>query len=244
LQTINFESHSDQVGGSATFLIASNNEFYSTSVLENHIRASPTTPNGFQQAIYEPFNSLLYSILINDTPCQFKVCNDHNLRLPSVAAVIKAGDKTTPQLGYQIFDQDYPAPLPSTNQAGFFGALFGVTFTDPHLKLKFIRAISIVEYINAFGYNSSFDTAISKTLQNPCLLCQVIPTKTLATNTKQLQVKITTPMQMLLTWQAECYDLDLSAPLCSMESLPRTYLTMMLGLKHIKQTKTDAPSSR
>jgi hypothetical protein len=38
----------------------------------------------------------------------------------------------TPDLGYQIFEQDYLAPLPSTNnQEGFFGPLFGITFKDP-----------------------------------------------------------------------------------------------------------------
>jgi hypothetical protein len=70
----------------------------------------------------------------------------------------------TPNLGYQIFDQDYPAPLPSLNQEGFFGPLFGLTFKDPISNKKLVRAIYIAEYFNTFGYEPSFNTAICKKL--------------------------------------------------------------------------------
>ncbi len=68
--------------------------------------------------------------------------------------------KDTPELGYQIFDQDHAAPLPSHNQEGFFGPLFGVTYHDQTSHKPLIRAISIAEYVCTFGYDSSFNTAI------------------------------------------------------------------------------------
>jgi hypothetical protein len=57
-QMIDFETHSDQVGGSPTFLFAFNRDYF-TSVTQSeiNIRASPHIPNGFHHVIYKPFNS-------------------------------------------------------------------------------------------------------------------------------------------------------------------------------------------
>jgi hypothetical protein len=80
-QTIDFEEHSDQVGGSATFLIAIINDFHSTpSQTSLHIGATPPTPNGFQSAIYELFNTSSYCIPIEDAHCKIVKLNDRNPR--------------------------------------------------------------------------------------------------------------------------------------------------------------------
>jgi hypothetical protein len=124
-QTIDFEAHSDQVGGSVTFLFAINNDFYpDSSQTPTHIRATPPTPNGFQSIIYEPFNSSSYCIPIDDEHCKIVTLNDRNPRHPSVASTIAIGSDSLSSMGYQIYDRDYPAPLPSSNQAGFFGPLW------------------------------------------------------------------------------------------------------------------------
>jgi hypothetical protein len=207
-QTIEFETHSDQIGGSATFLFAFNKDYY-TSVAEwdLNIRNSPPTQNGFQTSIYEPFNNPFYSIPIDDANCHLKTHHERNQRQPSVSSTIEICEDITPHLGYQIFDQDYPAPLPSTNQEGFFGPLFGITFYDPKSEKQLIRAISIAEYVTTFGYDLSFNTAICKTLQNPCLLCQIIPARTMTAIATKLQELMTKPLNSLLTNQAERYDL-------------------------------------
>jgi hypothetical protein len=213
LQTIKFETHSDQIGGSATFMFAFNSDFYTSPAQSNiHIRASPPIPNSFQSVKYKPFNTQTYCIPIDNASFRIKVHHDRTQRRPSVASTIEMCNFDTPQLGYQIFDQDNPAPLPSNNQEGFFGPLFGVNFHDPISNKEHIRSISIAEYVATFGYDSSFNTKISKTLQNPCLLRQTIPARTMTAITTKLQGIVTIPINALLTAQAERYDIDLSIP--------------------------------
>jgi hypothetical protein len=214
-QTIDFEAHSDQVGGSATFLFAINDNFYANLSQKSkvHIRATPPTPNGFQSIIYEPFNSSSYCIPINDEHCKIVTLNDRNPRHPSVASTIAIGSDSLSSLGHQIYDRDYPAPLPSSNQAGFFGPLFGVTFVDPTSNNTLIRAISIAEYISTFGYNASFNTIICQTLQNPIILRQQsIPARIMTAVANCVQEILASPMHTLLCEQAERYDIDLSVP--------------------------------
>jgi hypothetical protein len=113
LQTIEFETHSDQIGGSATFMFAFNGDFYTSPAQSNiHVRTSPPIPNGFQSVTYEPFSTHTYCIPINDASFRIKVHHDRTQRRPSVASTIEVCNFDTPQLGYQIFDRDYPAPLP------------------------------------------------------------------------------------------------------------------------------------
>jgi hypothetical protein len=116
----------------------------------------------------------------------------------------------TPDLGYQIFDPDHPAPLPSLNQEGFFGPLFGLTFKDPTSKKQLIQAISITEYVSSFGYEPLFNTAVCKTLCNPCLLRQTVPARTMAAVATRLQEIMTNPINAMLTLQSEQYSINLS----------------------------------
>jgi hypothetical protein len=212
-QSIDFEEHSDQVGGSATFLFAFNDEFYPLSHMATiHIPSSPRIPNAFQPAIYEPFNTSSFSIPVSDEYCRIIPQINRTCRKPSVESTINTSNDASPQLGYQIFDQGYPAPLPSDNQEGFFGPLFGIAFHDTILNKALVRAISYAEYVSTFGYDSSFNTAVSKTLQNPCLLKQTLPARTMAAITNHLELLLTKPMHTLLTTQAERYDVDLSVP--------------------------------
>jgi hypothetical protein len=118
----------------------------------------------------------------------------------------------TPDLGYQIFDLDYPAPLPSTNQEGFFGPLFGISFKDPKSTKQLVRAISIAEYFSAFGYDPSFNTSVCKTLQNPCLLRQTLPARTMTVVATKLQEMVASPTNEILAMQSEQYNIDLSIP--------------------------------
>jgi hypothetical protein len=167
-----------------------------------HARASPPIPNGFQSVMYKPFNTQMYCIPIDDASFRIRVNHDRTERRPSAASTIEMCNFDTPQLGYQIVDRDYPAPLPSNNQEGFFGPLFGVNFHDPISNKERIKSISIAEYVATFDYDSSFNTEISKTLQNPCLLRQAIPARTMTAITTKLQEIITIPINALFTAQA------------------------------------------
>jgi hypothetical protein len=69
-QTIDFEAHLDQVGGSVTCLFAFNSNYYTSTVdTASHLQASPPIPNGFHKSIYEPFNSSTYGIPTDKADC-------------------------------------------------------------------------------------------------------------------------------------------------------------------------------
>jgi hypothetical protein len=130
--------------------------------------------------------------------------------MPSIEFIIETGNISGSNLGYQIYDRDYPTPLPTSNQVGFFGPLFGIMFQDQATNQQLVRAIAIAEYVTTFGYAPSFNTAVCQTLHNPCLLQQMIPARTMSAVADMLQELVHIPSVTSLTNQSERYDLDLS----------------------------------
>jgi hypothetical protein len=127
-----------------------------------------------------------------------------------VQSIIKTGNTSSLHLGYQIYDQDYPAPLPTTNEDRFFGPLFAITFYDHETKQQHVRAIAMAEYISALGYELSFNTVICQMLQHPHLLRPTIPARTMTAIAHQMHTIVTSPITDLLTLQSEQFGVDLS----------------------------------
>ena len=48
---------------------------------------------------------------------------------PRIESTLRTKDEAHLDIGYQVYDNDYPAPLPTQNYGGLFGQLFGVTRT-------------------------------------------------------------------------------------------------------------------
>jgi hypothetical protein len=111
LQTIEFETHSDQIGGSATFMFAFNSVYYTSPAQSNiHIHASPPIPNGFQSVMYEPFNTQTYCIPIDDASFRIKVHHGRTQRRPSAASTIECAT-LTPLNSAIKFSTDIIQPL-------------------------------------------------------------------------------------------------------------------------------------
>jgi hypothetical protein len=72
--------------------------------------------------------------------------------------------------------------------------------------------IVIAEYISTFGYDASFNTIVCQTLQNPIILRQSIPARTMTAVANHVHEILALPMHTLLCEQAERYDIDLSVP--------------------------------
>jgi hypothetical protein len=91
---------------------------------------------------------------------QIKPTPEHTRDRVTLEYVIQLNNDSlmSPENGFQVFHQDYPAPIPSKDGAGLFGALFGVSFSNPKYSpdnsepKTCIQAIAMTEYVEAFGY--------------------------------------------------------------------------------------------
>jgi hypothetical protein len=89
-------------------------------------------------------------------------------------------------LGYQVYHQDSPAPLPSSNISGLFGNLFGISFdnqkyTAENTETKeLIRAIALAEYTSFFGYDPNYSTYLNGQPDVTQVLRRTLPYKTAA----------------------------------------------------------------
>ena len=112
--------------------------------------------------MYEEFNIEKYAIPYIGDLFRAELNSNKEDREPRIEKILWTKEKAQLDIGYQVYDKDYPAPLPTQNYGGLFGQLFGVTFqnVNSNKPTHFIRSISTVEYIKVFGYSSDFNYEI------------------------------------------------------------------------------------
>lgn len=79
------------------------------------------------------------------------------------------------EIGYQIYDTAYPAPLPFPTTNGLFGQLFGIAFLENYSNKALCQSISTYKYISCFGYNVNFTNSVSKQIHTLDIIHSMMP---------------------------------------------------------------------
>jgi hypothetical protein len=86
--------------------------------------------------------------------------------------------------GFQVYNKESPAPLPSLTNSGLFGNLFGISFdnekyTNENKETKeHVRAIAVAEYTSFFGYEPNYSTYLNGQPDVPIILRRTLPRNT------------------------------------------------------------------
>jgi hypothetical protein len=155
------QNFSDRISTKFDLIIGLSSNYYQSnaSTAFDHHSPTPAVPNGMSPKILVEFNDPQYALpyigdLFTVEPA-VKPIRSMPSRKPTVKYVIRQKEADLhPQLdtGFQVYDQDSPAPLPSSATSGLFGNLFGISFdnikdTAENRETKeHVRAIAVAEY--------------------------------------------------------------------------------------------------
>ena len=183
IQTIQFQEFSDNISGDIHILSIIPKDLHhgykgiKTSLI---IDAPPLNPINIQAGLMSKFNIEKYSIPELDGLFDLNIINEKNHRSASIAATLKPKlQNEYYEEGYNIYDTSYPAPLPTYNQDGLFGQLFGILFRDIITNKALCRSIATIEYCSLFGFNKNFTYTIASKMHNINILNQTTPANSL-----------------------------------------------------------------
>jgi hypothetical protein len=179
-EILNFSEFSDDITGSITLISAIHKGFTITpNFYIFRITRPPSTPVSIAKHILAKFNLEQHSVPNLDDLFNLRIINDRQPRHASISAVINPkSDTIQSELGYQIYDTSFPAPLPSSNLDGLFRQLFGIVFCHNYSQKALCRCISTYEYISCFGYDTNFTYSISERLISFDDVCTMTPHQT------------------------------------------------------------------
>eukprot|EP00957_Ditylum_brightwellii_P160302 12202904-Ditylum_brightwellii.AAC.1 len=113
-QCINFKDNSDRIGEKVFLHTLVSKDLYAGEIWDFAIPSSPPVSSAFEEALYEPFNDVMYALQLNEELFTLQFRNKQNEKEPSVQAVIQFKGIEN-ELGYQLYDARFPAPKPSSN---------------------------------------------------------------------------------------------------------------------------------
>jgi hypothetical protein len=133
------QNFSDRLSTEFDLIIGLSSNYYQSNARTafDHLSPTPAVPNGMSPKILVEFNNPRYELpyigeLFTVEPAA-KPVRSMPSRKPTVKYVIRQKEADLhPQLniGFQVYDQDSPAPLPSSATSGLFGNLFGISLDN------------------------------------------------------------------------------------------------------------------
>ena len=180
-EELEYEQFSDHITGKVTVIIGIHRNFIIPSQKDDlTISRPPRQDISFQQNISPQFNTDDFAIPQLEDLFEIEYINETNPRSASIQAIIKPkNDDYQNQLGYQLFDQTKPAPLPSYNLGGLFGQLFGMIYNTNDTNKRQCRAISSLEYISMFLYSKELNYHICTKMKSFTPLISTTPFNTM-----------------------------------------------------------------
>jgi hypothetical protein len=170
------QNFSNRLSTEFDLIIGLSSNYYQSnaSTAFDHLSPTPAVPNGMSPKILVEFNDLRYALpyigdLFTVEPAAEPIRSMPS-RKPTVKYVIRQKEADLhPRLdtGFQVYDQDSPAPLPSSATSGLFGNLFGISFynikyTAENRETKeHVRAIAVAEYTSFFGYDPNYSAYLN-----------------------------------------------------------------------------------
>ena len=138
----------------------------------HYLTPTPAVPNGISPKINVEFNNSKYALpYVGEMFTVEELPPDERKRLPVVQYIIRQKEihQVMPSYdsGFQTYQVDSPAPLPSLNRIGLFGSLFGISYPNNNYTVinaepkESIRAISLTEYISCYGYDSNYSSYLT-----------------------------------------------------------------------------------
>eukprot|EP00978_Attheya_sp_CCMP212_P002454 scaffold5015_cov51-Attheya_sp.AAC.3 len=106
--------------------------------------------------------------------------------------------------------------MPSENEGGLFGQLFGLTFenhppsSDESVPTHLIRAISKSEYIATFGYDANFNYLVAADSDAIDSLRSAVPVRTMQAILRQADIYLREKLEALVVNQEDRFGVDLS----------------------------------
>jgi hypothetical protein len=172
IRRIHTSSHySDQVDVSFRLIVGLSEQYFPEETYEwKELAPPPKKPTGFGQSINAEFNNTKHTLTHIGSLFRILPSKERQRNKAAIENIFQLNDDTltSPEEGFQVFHQEYPAPIPSTQGAGIFGTLFGVAFPNPKYLPKnsepatCIRAISLTEYVDAFGYDPNISNKMAQ----------------------------------------------------------------------------------
>jgi hypothetical protein len=161
------EHFSDRISAEFDLIIGLGANYFHTKVAGtlDHLSPTPAVPNSTSPKILVEFNDAQFALPYIGDLFTVEPSLIQALRKPSVEYIIRQKQENlTPgfDTGYQIYNKDSPAPLPSLTKSGLFGSLFGISFPNLHYQAdnketkERIPAIAITEYTSFFGYDTNY----------------------------------------------------------------------------------------
>jgi hypothetical protein len=179
--------YSDQVDVSFRLIMGLSDQYFPEETYEWKELAPPhKKPTEFGQSINAEFNNTKHTLTHIGSLFRILPSKERQQDKAALEYTIQLNDDTltSPEEGFQVFHQDYPAPIPSTQGAGIFGTLFGVSFPNPKYSPKnsepatCIRAISLTEYVDAFRYDANISNRIAQQDSTTMTLRRMVPANT------------------------------------------------------------------
>jgi hypothetical protein len=220
VRQINSAEHfSDQIDTSFRLLVAlSDGYFPEENYTWEQLTNPPKRPTGFGQSIKIEFNEPHHSLPQIGSLFQINPMPERSRDRATLEYVIKLNndDLTSPEHGFQVFHQDYPAPIPSKEGAGLFGTLFGVSFANPKYSpnntepKNCIRSIAMSEYIMAFGYSANVTHYLTQQPSVTQILRRMTPANTISAIIRATHDKLYVSTRQRTEIAAQYADTELS----------------------------------